>query len=140
LKITIVAVGKIKQRGLAEACEEYVKRVRRVVPCEMIEVRGADDLVARCPPRAEKCLLDQRGRELSSAELAGALGRRMNAGSAGIAFLMGGADGVPEVVRGQVDWMLSLSRLTLAHRLARLVLCEQIYRAMTILRGEPYHR
>ena len=140
MKITIVAVGRIKERGLAEACEDYVQRVRRVLPCEMIEVKAADDLLARCPPRAERCLLDERGRELSSGELASALGQRMNAGAAGIAFLIGGADGVPATVREQADWLLSLSRMTLAHRLARLVLCEQLYRAMTILRGEPYHR
>src|SRR5262249_56623242 len=123
LKITIVAVGRMKERALADACEEYLKRVRRVVPCELYEVRAADDLIARCPPRAERCLLDERGRELSSVELASALGQRMTAGAAGIAFLLGGADGVPEAVRAQASWSLSLSRLALTHRLARLVLC-----------------
>src|SRR5262249_30454883 len=122
MKLTVVAVGKLKERHYIEACQEYLKRVQRQVPCQVIEVRTAAELLARCPPRAERWLLDERGRELTSAELAAAVGERMRRGTAGLAFLIGGADGVPSEVRAGADFTLALSRLTLAHRLARLVL------------------
>jgi 23S rRNA (pseudouridine1915-N3)-methyltransferase len=140
LKLTIVAVGKLKERHYQLACDEYLKRLRRHLPCEVVEVRDAAALAARAPARAERWALDEAGRELSSDELATTIGKRMAAGSQGIAFLIGGADGIPaETVRAcAVRW--SLSRLTLPHRLARLVVCEQLYRALSIVRGEPYHR
>jgi len=140
VKLTVLAVGRLKERHYVEACQDYANRVRRYLPCDLLEVRSEGELLKRCPPRAERWLLDQRGRELSTEELAAAIGRRMASGSAGIAFLIGGAEGVPEPVRQGAQMVLALSRLTLAHRLARLVLLEQLYRVMTILRGEPYHR
>ena len=140
MKLTVLAVGKLRESWVREGCAEYDKRVRAKLPLDVIEVKSSSDLERRLPPRAELWALDERGRELSSMELAGELRRRMNSGTAGIALLIGGADGLPEplLARAQMRW--SLGRLTLPHRLARLVVSEQLYRALSIVRGEPYHR
>jgi 23S rRNA (pseudouridine1915-N3)-methyltransferase len=140
VKLTVLAVGKLRESWVRDGCTEYEKRVRARLPLDVVEVKTAAELARRLPPRAEVWALDERGRELSSAELAEELRRRMSSGSAGIALLIGGADGLPaEIVAGaRVRW--SLGRLTLPHRLARLVVLEQLYRALSIVRGEPYHR
>ena len=140
MRLTLVCVGRLKETYFTAAADEYLKRIRRVLPCEVVEVKAEADLLRRCPPRAERWVLDERGRELGSLELARELGRRMTSGSAGVAFLLGGAEGHSETVRRGADVVLSLSRFTLAHRIARLVLLEQLYRALTIVRGEPYHK
>jgi 23S rRNA (pseudouridine1915-N3)-methyltransferase len=140
MKLAVIAVGKLKERHWVEACDEYLKRLRRYLPCEMVEVRSGAELLGRCPARHARWVLDERGRELTSEELARQLERRMTQGAAGIAFVIGGADGVPEDARNDAELTLALGRMTLAHRLARLVLLEQLYRALTIIRGEPYHR
>jgi 23S rRNA (pseudouridine1915-N3)-methyltransferase len=140
MRLCVLAVGRLKERHWVEACDEYAKRIRRHLGFEVVEVKRGEDLIARCPPRLERWLLDERGRQLSSPELAQELARRMNAGSAGMAFLIGGAEGLPEGARAAADFTLSLGRMTLAHRLARLVLCEQLYRALSIIKGEPYHK
>jgi 23S rRNA (pseudouridine1915-N3)-methyltransferase len=140
VKLVVLATGKLKERHWVEACAEYHKRIKHYLPCEIVEVKKEGELLSRCPPRLLRWALDERGKQLDSAELARALQKQMTAGSPGIAFLIGGAEGLPEEARASADLVLSLGRLTLAHRLARLVLLEQLYRALTIIRGEPYHR
>jgi 23S rRNA (pseudouridine1915-N3)-methyltransferase len=140
VKLTILAVGKLRESWVREGCAEYEKRVRARLPVEVIELKSADEIVRRLPARAEVWALDERGREWSSTELADQLKQRMSSGSPGIALLIGGADGLPApVIAGaRVRW--SLGRLTLPHRLVRVLLLEQLYRALSIVRGEPYHR
>ena len=137
MKLAVVAVGKLKERHWVEACDEYLKRVRRYLPCEIVEVRDESSLLDRCPPRYARWALDERGRELTSVEFARNIERLMTHGSPGIAFVIGGAEGLPDV---NAEMTISLGRMTMAHRLARLVLLEQLYRAFTIIRGEPYHK
>ena len=140
MKLTVLAVGKLRESWVRDGCSEYEKRVRARLPLDVVEVKAASELTRRLPPRAEVWALDERGRELSSTELAEELRTRMSSGASGIALLIGGADGLPaEMVAGaRMRW--SLGRLTLPHRLARLVVLEQLYRALSIVRGEPYHR
>ena len=110
---------------------------------EVPQGRGATSLRAferAIPPRYELWALDVEGREPTSEELAEWLDGRMSRGVKGIAFILGGAEGLPEEIISRSDLRFSLSRLTLPHRLARLILAEQLYRAMTIIRGEPYHK
>lgn len=103
-------------------------------------MRSDEELARRLPERHLVWALDERGKQLSSEELAQNLKKQMNAGAQGIAFLIGGADGLPAPLIARADFHWSLGRLTLPHRLARLVLVEQLYRALSIVRGEPYHR
>jgi len=142
--IVVVAVGKVKERGLREAIDDYAKRVTRHFPLEEIEVKDAPEpallaaLEKKIPERAHLVALDQRGRSMDSEAFARWLGARASTGK--IAFLIGGADGLPRALAARANETLSLSPMTFPHRLARLVLFEQLYRAVTILRGEPYAR
>lgn len=145
MRIAIVAVGKIKQPGLRAELDDYLGRIRRYTACDEIELR--DGRERELVERFARALPDQRctavalevdGRELDSPSLARLLGAEQQAGTGTLAFLIGGAFGLPAAVSERAQQRLSLSRLTLPHRLARLVLAEQVYRAFTILRNEPY--
>lgn len=155
MKIRVLAIGADKSRLFEPAIDEYLERIRRVVPISVEELsparKGGQDpsrakalegraLLERLRPGETVVALDERGDELDSRAFADrVLGRAMNQGR-DLAFLIGGAEGHAAEVRARADLALSLSRLTLAHRLARLVLAEQIYRGLSILRGEPYHK
>ncbi len=153
MRIRVVAVGKDRSGLFAPAVEEYARRLSRYVRFEIVEVPEAkrhagtprareeegEALLARIGERERVVALDERGEEETSAELARRLGRWL-AGGQDVALVVGGADGLSPAIRARAQETLALSRLTLAHRLARLVLAEQLYRAFTILRGEPYHR
>jgi len=139
MKIQIVAVGKMRDKHMAAICDEYVQRARRHVPIEIVEAEDDDALARRLPARAELIALEPGGDAWSTEELAKHLEDRMLHGAQTIAFLIGGALGLPKDVVKKASRRLSLSNLTLPHRLARVLLCEQLYRAMTIIRGEPYH-
>jgi 23S rRNA (pseudouridine1915-N3)-methyltransferase len=140
VKLRVVAVGRLRQPALRALADDYLGRIRRYVRCEEFEVRRPGELAGVLPLGATVVALDVDGEEPKSAEFARLLGRWSTAGKGDVAFLVGGADGLPSDVLGAARHRLSLSRLTLPHRLARVVLYEQIYRAFTILRGEPYAR
>ncbi len=152
MRLLIVAVGKLRP-ALREVCDDYLRRLGRYLPVEEREVREAgragsaarqreDEgrrILEALPDSADVVLLDVGGQAWSSEELAEQLnGWRLAARDR--AFVIGGAVGVsPDVAaRAKVRW--SLGTLTLPHELARVVVTEQLYRAGTILRGEPYHR
>jgi 23S rRNA (pseudouridine1915-N3)-methyltransferase len=153
VKLRVIAVGKDRSGLYAPAVEEYAKRLARQVRFELVEVPEArrhagtpqarveegEALLARIGPRERVVALDERGDELTSRELAVRAGRWLERGH-DVALVIGGSDGLAPEVLDRAEERLALSRFTLAHRLARLVLVEQLYRAMTILRGEPYHK
>jgi 23S rRNA (pseudouridine1915-N3)-methyltransferase len=134
-----LAESRAKERFATEGVEEYLKRASRHVPAELREVKKPEDLPRAVPPSYRRIYLDAGGQQPSSEELARLIEREMVQGSAGMVFVLGGASGFPAGMP-EPHLKLSLSRMTLAHRLARLVLAEQIYRALTIIRGEPYHK
>ncbi len=140
MKLALLAVGKLKEAWVQEGCAEYAKRMRGKLPLELVELKDDGELTRKIPPRYKLWALDERGKQLSSEELAAALKRAMDGGEQGIAMVIGGADGLPRDLVGRADFVWSLGRLTLPHRLARLIVLEQLYRALSILRGEPYHR
>lgn len=140
MKLTVVAVGKIRERDLRGVADEYVGRIRRYVRLDEVEVARDAALGRALPKGATIVALDPDGDALTSTAFARkveAWGRR---GKGDVAFVIGGAEGIPSELVRSADARLSLSKLTLPHRLARIVLLEQIYRAFTILRGEPYAR
>lgn len=140
MKLVIRAVGKLRDRRVEALCDEYVARVRRHVPMEIGEVDGDADLLRGLPAGTEIIALEPGGDAWSTAELTKHVEARMVAGTRAIAFLIGGADGLSPATVKQANRRLSLSPMTLPHRLARLILCEQLYRALSIIRGEPYNR
>ena len=153
MRIRVVAVGRDRSGLYAPAVEEYAKRLGRYARFEIVEVPEArrhagtprareeegEALLARIRPEERVVALDERGEEPGSAAFAERVGRWLSGGR-DVELLVGGADGLSGAVLERAEERLALSRLTLAHRLARLVLVEQLYRAFTILRGEPYHR
>ena len=159
MRLTLLWVGRTRDRNIRAAARLYVDRIGRYLPVDVVEVKdeaaadehaGAEALRKegrrireKLPPGHEVVLLDVGGRELSTGEFAEFLGRRLSASSSslrGVAFVVGGHQGVDEETRQTADHIISLSRMTLPHEMARLVLVEQIYRVMTILRGGRYHR
>ncbi len=151
----LLAVGKLRDRSVVSLCEEYAKRLNRggtnlVVeevrqeqkvsePLRVIE-RESARLRERVPKGAFLVALDPAGEAVSSEELAARLERLGLEGRSRVAFLIGGALGLERALVKEADWSLSLSRMTFPHELARLIFLEQLYRADSILRGEPYHK
>jgi 23S rRNA (pseudouridine1915-N3)-methyltransferase len=139
MRLHVIAVGKLKDRALEDACEEYVKRSQVFLPAERTAVRDVKSALDRGRRAGRLVLLDQRGDVLSSEAFAAWLGALRDAGVRDVAFVIGDADGFSPEHRDEADRLLSLSAMTLPHRLAQLVLLEQLYRAGTILAGHPYH-
>ncbi len=153
MKLRVVAVGKDRSGLYAPAVDEYAGRLARYGKFELVEVpeakklagtprareEEAATLLAKVGPRERVVALDERGEELTSVQLADRL-RKWQASGQDVTLLIGGSDGLAPAVLQRAEERLALSRMTLAHRLARLVLVEQLYRAFTILRGEPYHK
>lgn len=148
MKIRIVAVGRLKEDFFRAAETEYLRRLRPLCPVAIEEVRD-DAALARALPEgrgsgsggALVVALDQRGDLVSSEDLAAMLGaEEQRGGGRPVVFAIGGPDGHSEALRRRADRMIAFGRITIAHRLVRVVLLEQIYRAFTILRGHPYHR
>jgi 23S rRNA (pseudouridine1915-N3)-methyltransferase len=136
VKARIVAVGKIAPY-LLEAQEHYLKRVRGLEVVEVKKGKSVEEEGKKLLSKATgfKVVLDERGREITSRELARLVEKHPK-----ITFIIGGADGLSNRVKEEADLILSLSKLTLQHDIARIVLLEQLFRAQEILRGSPYHR
>ena len=140
MKLSVVAVGKIRERAMRAVADEYVRRILRYVRLEEVEVANDAALERALPDGATVVALDPNGDALTSTAFAKKLENFGRRGKGDVAFVIGGAEGIPEKLLRAAHAKLSLSSLTLPHRLARVVLFEQIYRAFTILRGEPYAR
>ncbi|MDB4985373.1 MAG: m3Psi1915 methyltransferase RlmH [Myxococcaceae bacterium] len=139
-----MAVGKIKERGLRELIDDYTKRIGRYGTYHELELKDArhDELDERfrkaIPARSRVYALEVEGRALSSHELASLVGKAEDTSVMNLVFLIGGSYGLPPATSRAADGQISLSKMILPHRLARLLLVEQLYRAFTILRNEPY--
>jgi 23S rRNA (pseudouridine1915-N3)-methyltransferase len=159
MKLLVAAVGRLKsgpERDLAARYRERAAALGRKLglrPIEIIEIaesrsrRGEDrireeaaELAAAIPENAAIVALDARGKALSSTDLAERLERWRDRGTPAVIFLIGGADGLAERLRGRAELALGFGAATWPHQLVRIMLLEQVYRAMTILSGHPYHR
>ena len=153
MRLRLVWVGKTRSEPLRSLIDDYLRRLSRFARCEVTELRegaGADDravmaeegkrITDALPANSFVVLLDVEGRQWSSPELAAELDRWQNEGRKEVAFVVGGHLGVSDEVKARADVRWSLSRLTLTHEMARVVLAEQLYRGFTILRGLPYQK
>ena len=133
MKIFLYYIGKARDAHANALAEEYIKRSGRYATCEMREIHPGrfDPWVKH--PSIRKILLDPAGKQMDSPRLATLFDRDL-------AFIIGGAEGLPEAWKPRADLLLSLSPMTMPHELARAVVAEQIYRALTTLRGHPYPR
>jgi 23S rRNA (pseudouridine1915-N3)-methyltransferase len=154
VRLVIAAVGKPRDRHLAAAIDDYEIRAARYWPLSVAEVREAsgravspadartregERLLERVPAGAMVIACDERGDRLTSADFSKLLVSARDA-ARDVAFVIGGAFGLPDAVRSASARTIQLAPWTLPHELARLVLAEQLYRAGTIARGEPYHK
>lgn len=145
MRVQIVAVGKPKLAYAKAGVEEYLKRLRAWGGVEIVEIKTGtrEQESAALLARSEGCwrvVLDERGEQVTSRELAARVARWEQDRIKGVAFLIGGSDGHTEELRAKADWRWALGKITLQHELALVVLLEQLYRARTILAGAPYHR
>jgi 23S rRNA (pseudouridine1915-N3)-methyltransferase len=140
LKLTVLAVGKIKEANVRSLANDYLARIGRYCRIEEIEVKDASSLEKAIPNDAIVVACEVFGKALTSEGFARQIERWGGQGKGVICLLIGGADGLPEQLSTRASFQLSLSSMTLPHRLARVLLFEQLYRAFTILRGEPYAR
>lgn len=156
LHVTVIAVGKLKERFWAQACDEYLKRLRPYAAVEVRELADVDPakaggeakavqqesqaILAAIPEGAVTFLLDIGGKLVTSEGLAEALEGCSLVGESRLCFIVGGSCGVSDDVRRKAQHRISLGRITLPHNLARVVLLEQLYRAFKIIKREPYHK
>jgi len=147
VRIRLLSVGRDRADPLAPAVAEYVSRIDKFLPAEAEVLRsGRDDRLAERILKEGRgggkvlVALDERGREIDSDGLADLVAEWMNRSVEAVTFVVGGADGLPSEVLQRADLSLSLSRMTLPHRVARLVVAEQIYRALCAVRNVPYRR
>jgi 23S rRNA (pseudouridine1915-N3)-methyltransferase len=140
MRIRLLMLGKSRRPELRAAFDDYVKRIGRSSPIEVNEVRGADAALKRLDAdrAATSILLDAGGKPLASEALARWLAEQRDRGTREIIFVCGDADGFPDALRKRVTQKLSLSPMTYSHELARVMLAEQLYRALAILSGSPY--
>lgn len=158
MKFVVVAVGHRMPAWVSAGFAEYARRMEREAPLTLREIkpaaRGNDTsamaierllqaehkrIAAALPGRCFKVVLDERGMMLSSRQLAERMAR-WRASARDVAFIIGGVDGTAAALKEEADLLWSLSSLTLPHGLVRIVLAEQLYRAVSILGGHPYHR
>lgn len=140
MKIVVRAVGKLRDRRMEELCREYLDRVRRHLPVEVAEVDDDAALVHQLPTGAEVVALEPGGAAWNTDQLMSYINERMVRGTRALVFLIGGAEGLSPATVARAGRRLSLTPLTLPHRLARVILCEQIYRCVSAIRGEPYNK
>ena len=141
MKIVVAAVGRLKEPYLIAAQAEYAKRLRPFCTLSIHEAKDEAALVAALPAGAHVYAFDERGDSITSRELADLLATEAShGGGAPIVFAIGGPDGHTDDVRARAKRLLAFGKMTIAHRLVRILVLEQIYRGFKILRGEPYHR
>ncbi|MCR5754030.1 MAG: 23S rRNA (pseudouridine(1915)-N(3))-methyltransferase RlmH [Acetatifactor sp.] len=159
MKITIVCVGKIKEKFYRDAIAEYQKRLGRYCRFEILEVadeqtpdgasvtqekqikeKEAMRILAKLPQDSFVCTLEILGKEMPSVQFANWIEHAMTNGKSHICFVIGGSLGLHESVSKRADYSLSFSKMTFPHQLMRVILSEQIYRAFRIMNHEPYHK
>lgn len=154
MRLTIVAAGRLRSGPERDLVDDYVSRADKAgrgvglfpVSETEVEPKGADAeartraLLDAAPQGATLCVLDERGRALTSEAFAQDLAKRRDAGARDMAFVIGEADGLHAHARERADLLLALGAQTWPHKLARVMIAEQLYRAVAILAGSPYHR
>ncbi len=155
MKITLLTVGKTDKDWVKQGLDIYMSRLKHYIPFSIVEIpelknvsamtkdqiksKEGELILKNIRPSDDVILLDERGKEYSSVELAGIIRDKMSYSGKDIVYVIGGAYGFSEAVYQRANSKLSLSRMTFSHQMVRAIFAEQIYRAFTIIKGEPYH-
>lgn len=159
MRISIICVGKIKEKFYTDACAEYVKRLSKYTKLDIIELpdektpdnasdtmvdailsKEADRILDKLPSQAYVYATAIEGRSTDSVKFAKSIDSLMTGGNSHIAFIIGGSLGLHESVKRRANELISFSAMTFPHQLMRVILLEQIYRAFRIINNEPYHK
>lgn len=141
MNVIVVLEGKLKETYFKEGVEEYQKRLRGYIDLKIAETSSVSEYIRNLKNSDFKITLEIEGTELSSVQFANKIKEIEQDGFYNrIVFLIGGSDGLPSEVKNQSNFKFSMSKLTFLHQEAVLILVEQIYRAMKILKGETYHK
>ena len=155
MKVKLICIGKTGKKFLEDGENEYMQRVKHYVQIERVEIPDlknarkltfeqikqmeGKEILSKLGSGEQLILLDERGSLLSSVEFANFVQQRFNAGGKALVFVIGGAYGFSPEVYDAAQGKISLSKMTFSHQMIRMIFFEQLYRAMTILKGEPYH-
>jgi 23S rRNA (pseudouridine1915-N3)-methyltransferase len=155
MRLVIICIGKTRESFIQEGIAKYLRylkpyadvvvrelreeRIADLREAPLVRKKEAEKIVKSVPPGAHLVALDERGREFTSHEFAQFMNDRIDSGVREMTFVIGGAMGLEESVAEKADTVIALSRWTLTHEMARLVLLEQLYRAFTIIKGKTYH-
>lgn len=155
MKITLLTVGKTDIRWVREGLEIYISRLKHYIPFSLTEIpelknasslskdqikaREGELILKSIKPSDEVILLDEHGKEYTSMEWARNMEKRMSGSGRDMVFVIGGAYGFSDDVYSRCDGKVSLSKMTFSHQMVRTIFAEQLYRAFTIIKGEPYH-
>lgn len=159
MEITIIGVGKLKEKYLKDGIAEYQKRMKSYAPVDIIElpdepapnvlsdaeveqvkVKEGNRILEKIPERAHVIVLDLRGKQFTSEQFSSHIEDVMTYGSSHFVFIIGGSHGLSQDVLKRADTKICFGKMTYPHQLMRLILIEQIYRAFKIMRNEPYHK
>ncbi|MFA5576745.1 MAG: 23S rRNA (pseudouridine(1915)-N(3))-methyltransferase RlmH [Tissierellaceae bacterium] len=159
MNITIIAVGRIKEKYIEEGIREFSKRLSRYCSLKIVEVddekapeslypremdmvksKEGERIISKIPQNSFIISLEIMGKEISSVELSEKMDKLMGEGTNHMTFIIGGSLGLSDQVINKSNYRLSFSKMTFPHQLMRLILLEQIYRSWRILKGEPYHK
>ena len=155
MELKLVTVGKTDVKWVKEGLDLYVSRLRHYVPFSLVEIpqlknvsaltqeqikeKEGELILKQLNPGDSVVLLDERGKEYRSVEWAEWIQQRLARGGKGLVFVIGGAYGFSRAVYDRAEGMIALSKMTFSHQMVRTIFAEQLYRAFTIIRGEPYH-
>jgi 23S rRNA (pseudouridine1915-N3)-methyltransferase len=142
VKLTLAVVGRLKESYFVEAEAEYRKRLKPFCTLAVTEAKDEAALLAALPDKAHLYAFDETGSSLTSVAFANDIlgAEQQHGGGAPVVFAIGGADGHSDALRRRAKKLIAFGQLTIAHRLVRLLVLEQLYRGFKILRGDPYHR
>ena len=155
MKITLLTVGKTDRDWVRQGLEIYVSRLKHYIPFtlteipelknvaalsrEQIKAKEGELILKNLTPTDDVILLDEHGKEYTSVQMAGILQDKISYGCKDMVFIIGGAYGFSDTVYARANSKISLSKMTFSHQMVRTIFAEQLYRAFTIMKGEPYH-
>lgn len=155
MKITLLTVGKTDRDWVRQGLDIYVSRLKHYIPFtlteipelkkvsalsrDQIKIKEGELILKNLKPTDDVILLDEHGKEYTSVQMARILQDKISYGCKDIVFIVGGAYGFSDAVYARADSKISLSKMTFSHQMVRTIFAEQLYRAFTIIKGEPYH-
>ena len=140
MNVIIHYIGELKEAAWRELATEYEKRLTPFCKLTNTESKTDDGIIASLKDRSFKVALCVEGKQISSEEFAALIEKRTSGGDSTVEFVIGGAEGLSEAVKAKCDYRMSMSKMTFPHRMARVILLEQLYRAFSINAGMKYHK